>query len=468
MNQLDELPAEVILAILEHLPVKDILNCNKVNKKLNAVINSFLRLKQLVVIRKAIVPSFRKWFGTSDSVDCGQVLTANNVHLMNSSMFFGLKRLFVYKTTVPIRLVNSLVRLERLELEYSFLASSKTENELKLPELRIAQLYESCGGLIICAPKLLKLQNRASNLSFVHPESLTTYDCLFYNKFIDSFVNLLYLLCADLEATAQQGTDDLLRKLPQLREVHTWSTLGLENLKKQKVTLGRTDLSVCFHGIKDDPEVNCNQLISTMNACRDLNQSIEAFSTYRANLASIVPRIEVATYERLDAYQLPVDFIRKFVNLSKLIVSQPVQDLHRLGEFLRECNRFTSLRSINFRSAQLSQEFADQLPDLVPHLTCLSLDQNVVSLNCWFLLRFSGNFETVHTDQELDAGLVCKIVAKNRGLAGMEFILKKKQFWLVPSLGYKLKNKSNFISSASLDELFDQLSSIREPKSKCR
>lgn len=466
MNQLDELPVEVILAILQHLPLKDVLNCKQVNKKLNAVINSYLRLKQLVVIRKAIVPSFRKWFGTSDSVDCRHVLTATNIHLMESSIFSGLKQLFVYKTTVPIKLVNSLVRLERLELEYSFLETSKTENSLKLPELRIAQLYESCGGLVVCAPKLLRFQNRASNLSFAHPESLETYDCLFYNKFVDSFVNLVYLLCAGLEGSAQQGTDDLLRKLPKLREVHTWSTVGLENLKKQKAALHRHDLSICFHGIRD--EVNIDRLISTMNACRDLNQSIDAFSTYRSNLASIVPRIEVATYERLNSYQLPVNFIRKFVNLSKLIVSQPVQDLNRLSEFLRECNRFTSLRSINFRSALLSQEFVDQLPELVPNLTCLSLDLNVNSLNCWFLLRFSGNFETVHTDQELDARLVCELVAKNRGLAGMKFMLKKKQFWLVPSLGYKLKNKSNFIRSDSLDELFDQLISIREPKSKCR
>lgn len=468
MNQLGQsLPAEIILHIIKYLSLRDVLNCKQVNKRLNAVISCNLKLKHLVVIKRAIVPSFNKWFSTSDPVDCEHVITGLNVHLMSLNIFSNLKQLFVYKTTVPISLVNKLVRLERLELEYSFLETTQSEHELKLPELRIAQLYESCGELIVCTPKLLRLKNRASHLSFVDPKSLEWYDSLFYHTFIESFVGLTHLHCAGLEASSQQGSDNLLAKLLKLKEVHVWTATGLNNLKQQKANLRREDLSICYHGIKD-PEVDTVQLLSTMNACRNLNEAIDAFSTYRAHLTDVVPRIELATYEKLDSYELPVSFIRRFVNLSKLVVSQSVSDLNRLSEFLRECNRFTSLRSVEFRSASLNQTFVDQLPDLVPNLTFLSLDLNDEKLDCWFLLGFAGNLETVHTDQELDAKLVCEILTKNRGLVGMEFMLKKKQIWLVPGVGYKLKRKSVSISFASLDDLFNQLNSIREPRSKCR
>ena len=47
---MNQLPAELILMILDHLGIDDILNCKLINKKFKTIIINYLRIKESLVL----------------------------------------------------------------------------------------------------------------------------------------------------------------------------------------------------------------------------------------------------------------------------------------------------------------------------------------------------------------------------------------------------------------------------------
>lgn len=187
--------------------------------------------------------------------------------------------------------------------------------------------------------------------------------------------------------------DDFLQS-SVLRELHLYAERPTyEALKAQRHKLVGKDVQLYFKGLKLD---GMNDRIDQPLFYEKLDR--EHLSRYLQNcdkLASYMPFLFIVNYNAFEEFadRLPPDFLGRFSELEKVIVTKRPQDEGKFIEFLK------SVRAdgLKLRHAALDQEFYSvKLPAVYPNLECLKIidDEQVVErLDLEFIFQLQHMFD---------------------------------------------------------------------------
>lgn len=289
------------------------------------------------------------------------------------SIFSNLEHLRIYSLTQEdgslfSQTLNSFGQLRKLDLIGVDLVSD-FDFQLNLPNLksiRIECLWRVSKLTILESPKLSEIQlySRPIRLEIVHTESVERI-LIDHTEYLDmeKFQNLKYLYCFELESNAS-----FLPKLEQLKEIHL-SFQGLRETLRQKETYWLRNLKVYFCGL---PLNNLTDLDGFLDDYDDfdyyyISLTKERFSRYVENhsrLADEIHAFRFLEYSEIDAAissGVPIDFWKRFVNLSMILVEKPIHSkaIPRFLQFLKDVENIASL---SFKNSQ-PQDLFDRLPD---------------------------------------------------------------------------------------------------------
>lgn len=434
---LEDLAPITILDILEMLSLRDIISLKQTCKQLASIINRHPRLKCLVVARsEGSQPSYRKWFCTYEPVSCRVLLTAPNSRLLDSNriLFAAIKRLFIFEHEISISQLNSFKELSWLEFEEANLIADQAV--LDLPCLLHLKLcyYNAFDGVTLKTPNLRKLCTSSFNFRLLYPQSIAACQIKFYDPIVKSMTNLTHLYCDRIRGVCS----DLITTLPELQELHIVDdAFELGNLIEQMRRAERTTPQVFYNGAQVNNLLTL-RVAPASTLAKDVTKMLEKFQSdvlfkyihpEGAQLAEVMHFIHAIRYCDLEeAFNLRIndELTKRFANLENLIISDKVQDIQQLNQFLADCSLRTNLRAIFFDQAALDQSFFHALPELLPALSKLTIVKMRHVLNFYFLLRFAHNLHALTVDQELPPGLIVELMKKNKDLSKVEFKYKRK------------------------------------------
>ena len=130
------------------------------------IIDENVKIRNLLVSTCDDLPYNQRWFYTDDLINRQQIMKNKSFKqidflLRKSIISNQLKRLYVYRTKVIVKSLNSLDKLIHLEIHASDI-ERKADDVLKLPMLEILHLGKPkksfCQDLIIDSPKLQSLK----------------------------------------------------------------------------------------------------------------------------------------------------------------------------------------------------------------------------------------------------------------------------------------------------------------------
>ena len=285
--------------------------------------------------------------------------------------------------------VNSFGQLTRLDLIWINESFSWGNLDLNLPMLSVLNLEGYCGikKLTLDAPRLQQAKiSYLLGLNIIHSESVERLAFWSIREFeLKKLKNLKQLYIGD------RNEFDLtfLDSLKQLNEIHLFNRKHVPRVFERKQQYDRSKLKVYLLGLllngPDDPA------IETVSAKRGSYLSEEAFACLAQNtsrLADEVPfgdRIPYAVEGVVP--ELAIDVANRFTNLEKMIVSEPVEDIDRFLDFLKNIN----VAEVWFNCEQ-PQELFDRLPEypalqkLIIHNRDLDIDflfqlENLISID---------------------------------------------------------------------------------------
>ena len=263
--------------------------------------------------------------------------------------------------------LNSFGRLEELDIVWidnplaNFLNPRKKMNfEVNLPILRSIRIKHMCESekLTLDAPqlKLVKFCNSPwVSLELVHGESVEWFITHESRKTeMKNLKNLRYL-----HVQGYSETDPtFLSSLDQLREIHVNNRKDAEEIVKQKQRYGRADLKIyrfgCLLDGAEDP------LVSSFGYFIDRG-TFAYLAENSTRLADQIPLYDYLYYSEIERIEpgLEINALRKFTDLSLIIVNDSVQDIERFLDLLKDLDNIVNLQ---FECAQ-PQELFDRLPE---------------------------------------------------------------------------------------------------------
>ena len=257
--------------------------------------------------------------------------------------------------------INSFGQLEELGLfRFGVPLAPTIVLKLQLPMLQsihIESVHE-IGRITLTAPRLRKIKQLDCVflwLDLVHKEPVETVliDQLRQIK-AGRLTNLRYLYTV----TETGIPSTLLSELSHLKEVHLDNCEDAWRLFEQKQRYDRPDLKIYLWGLLlDGPnDVAIDLLFDHM-----CNESWHYLAQNQWKLADEIPLYEYLDYRSIEGVDpaLENSFVRRFTDLNKLLVFEPVQDVQR---FLNLLKRFPNIIALEFWSER-QQELFDRLPE---------------------------------------------------------------------------------------------------------
>ena len=414
-----DLPPELLVKIINRLPVEDINRCKLVNKKYNTIVNSFIKLRNLTICD--YLPIKEKHFITSEPVDCLHSIKINDRSLdliiskLDQSMFLSLRRLYItniYKEFLEIDFLNAFQKLNCLEITNLKIKTKKRSCTLNLPNLSILNIDNiSPKGLIVfdtIALEKLRLNLDDANMKkikFNHNGSIRLLEMNKYNSCVKLFQNLEFLYSMHRIENVDLARWPNLKELQFFEDEECWKLI-----MKQKEELARDELIVYYYGVKLNDLPN-NKIQTYLFNHYIKPETIALYGPNFCNLASVLPFITLITYSELedclDQFTVNISsFLQRFVNLNCLIVTKRINNFN---EFLNVLACCPNLNQLQLRSASLNQEFFNnQLPHLCKNLTSLGiLKENELDFN--FLIKFNKLVE-FSIDQKISLDFVCNLI----------------------------------------------------------
>lgn len=430
--KLDELPNELLEAILLNLPLQQILLCKQVNKRFCWLIGYYLRLRCLVIANTSgYVPANQRWFHRRTPVDCLHIVRRDFHYLrreLHRSMLSGLKRLFVIRMGpqfVPhsgrsdlFDVINQHRQLEQVQID-DLLGSQMTDDPLtiSLPLLKIFSLRQpggvgnQLGNLVFDTPVLTYLEclvHHVKKLIFRYPNSIRQFSCYENGDYLLHLSQLEELYCRDFR---NYISDDFLQRMSCLKMIQFNSDEhAFHKLKLQKVIYRRKQLVLYPLGFHFEILPNFNvdfrsenfdddYVVTMSDYGRSLtDRSLALYAGNLSRLAPVLPFIEQIRYddlERLFDNKIPLDFLVKLCNLQAVRVKNQVRHRDQFAKFLRICN---NLRDVEFFSPSFDQAFFDnELVKLVPNVERLLLWTDDLDVEGHSVLdyQFILNFESI-------------------------------------------------------------------------
>ena len=410
---MDNLPLIPAMKITDYLSIKDILNLRMVNKWFYQIINENVKIKELVISTHVDSPYNRRWFYTYDLIspqnlikydaDLDDSIRSDQPSLnLNKPILDQLKQLYLYFTRITLETLNSLDRLVHLEIVYSKIMNITENNVLRLPMLEILNLYWSGydNKILIDSTKLQRLKLHRNSVELVHPESITYLEVEYYNcckKFLPSCTNLEHFYCCGLDSDLDSfnlNEFNLIKNLPKLKSIHfdqpKETFVSLINEKKRL----NKDLEIYFSNFKFDelPDELPNELPAERSDGY-IDELLEDhlhsyYAKHYSRLADNCPFVESINYSLLEIYfdKIPVNFMKRFVDLTEFIVKKNINNLDQLIRVLEECKTITSLEL----HSSLGQHFFDfHLYDQCPNIRKLEICDARL-LNFEFIFKFKS------------------------------------------------------------------------------
>ena len=271
--------------------------------------------------------------------------------------------------TAFARTLNSFRQLEQLDIIETGLNEHDgcplPELNLNLPMLTSLQLEDVRGipGLILDAPRLKKIKILVCprlRLEIVHNESVKR---LLVDRFkymeVKNLKNLQYLYVKHL----QRIDPTFVSNLQQLKEIHTNDPNDVSKLFEQKQRLGRVDLKIYLCGLllngPDDPARNALG-DSSFEFLR--GEWLVYLAGNRTRLADEIPFYLFLYYSGIEdvAPGLEADIVKRFTDLNQIAVNQPVRNIERFLDLLK--NR-ENIFDLLFGFDHQRQDLFDRLPE---------------------------------------------------------------------------------------------------------
>ena len=482
---MEDLPLIPAMKIIDYLSIENVLNLKLVNKWFYQFINENLRIKELVIsTRYDHSQTKKRWFYTYDLVNLQNLFECVldfKIYLnLNQPIIGQLKQLCIYGVIITLKTLNSLERLVHLEIIETRLKG--TDNDvLSLPMLEILYLNKLKYGiyssyrynLLIDSAKLQVLKFRKNNVILLHPASITYLEVDGYlrcENFLPSCINLQHFYCRNLDLQ-DLNEFNLIKNLSKLKSIHLdESREAFDSLIKEKKRFNK-DLKIYFHNFRFDELPN--ELPDWLSDGLDNNQLEELTENYTHNMHNIYsyyaenysrladhcPLVKSINYNLLEMYfnQIPENFIKKFVNLTRFIAGKKVNNPEQLIRMLEECKTITWL----VLPSSLGQHFFDfRLYDLCPNIYELEICDEEV-LNCEFILKFNNikrftvyQTESIEFARRLVESHESMNIQFNYFYNGDLFEIKITKYWIEKYKFVIRKECETILVLNSLDDLY--------------
>ena len=440
MEELPELPFEQVLS---YLSLEDCLKASTVSrgwrkKFYNYPVNclcfsgrpSGLMLDESRWVSGAFAKNFVSSirFG-SFTRTFGQTILFNLKHLRLCDL-----RLHQNNRAAFAQTLQSFGQLEQLDIirlqvkEHVYYSSLGVQLELNLPMLRSIQLKEAFGDweVILNASRLKMVKLDSSNpdnsLKIVNGDSV---ERLIIDRLdrtaMKNLKNLKYLYYHDTSSIIHT----LLSGLKQLKEIHLFyqeirlvyqeQRWKISELFQQKQHYGLTDLKIYLWGLllsgPDDPVID--SLLSYGGG-----ETLRCLAENLWRMADEIPFRDYLHYDDIErlAPDTEISILRKFTDLKKLYVNQPVQNVQRFLELWRNLK---NVKELGFSGDQ-PQDLFDGLPE---HSSVKGLILYRAPSDFRFIFRFKTLIE-LHTLCLIDAETIGKLFEELSFLTYLGYIHK--------------------------------------------
>ena len=340
---------------------------------------------------------------------CGPEMAAR---LIDCPLLSRLKFLLVSRLWSQINLkLNDFQQLVHLEIQFG---PTKQVN-LNLPELKVLVAHGTthCALSIDCPKLRLLVYNEPYDenlLNVKHPESIRKLDTNMFGANLARFRNVECLVTDRFEHIS----NDTLLSLPKLKEFHftpifhsTVQSYAVERMKgvlrvflNDVQILRKSDFKFTFIGFQltrksldqfdfDVQGVNEGiEFLRIEHICKKNFQLIDPDATFH-----FVHMLDYSRIKTKETREIPMCFFKRFTGVFAAFAMSPVSDENHLLGFLKS---LISLRILCITKSELTQEFYDQLPVLVPLLKRITLldnkdndsDYNQTSLSFNFISKF--------------------------------------------------------------------------------
>ena len=395
---MDSLNIEILPYIFLNLPLSDIFTCKLVCKKWLFALRHWVKIRELVVFVEE-QPVNSKW-ADEKNIDClhslrlasDRYMSRRNTRLnFEEALFSNLKRLYIERRapiedhSKCIEGLNKFRTLEELALPTIQLYK---DTRLSLPHLKRLTTEKMFGWrfkLYLDTPRMEWLQvfsNKRIRFESTNLRHMKAFHFYPSSAITDS---LRYLFCYYLH----ELTDDFLAT-HQLEELHLYAeSATFASLKNQKLELIRKDVRIFFKGLQIDGLHDKMEDLLFRELLNDkfLNYYLRNYD----KLATQLPYLYIVNYDPFDQLQVPLDFLGRFVELEKVVLSKKLANEKPFIEFLK-CIRVESLK---VSEAALTQEFYSvKLPAICPNLQSLKIvDPLIDQLNLDFIFQLQNLFD---------------------------------------------------------------------------
>ena len=438
---MDNLPAELVLRILNELPMKDKLRARSISKKFLFLADTQTQ-KSLVIASNKLYVDFR-WFDDFQMTDFRNLLLYHQrPQLLESDLFksryFGnLKKLQLHYDhfVKDLDLLQNFTELETLKISITCLRSSGTF-KLKLTKLKSASMTTSKRiELNFRSPNLkILVANRFENLTFANIERVRHLQ-------MDKETNLNFLelkrfsgLHKLVLTLNRQESVSLLKKqldrLSELRELCIKSRSmkpldfsGLQSLIDRPIRIYVNGLLVQhWNQLKPFRE-------QYLLEADKLQVYLDNYSSVHRVLSSI-STVDYCNCWEFSSDRIPKDFQDRLVSLVRVIVSGKVASKNDLIRFLSRCERVKKLELID---THLDQQFYSNLHLYLPVINHLVIQDQLDQFGFLFTLKHLGTLKINHP---LNLSLVRDLFMNLPDFIQIEF-LNSNGKWLIIKPAYK-------------------------------
>ena len=456
---IEDLPPEMICALFEHLPPKDLIACSMVNRRWHSIHATFKLHKLAAIDCDPYDPDYGfKWYNSDQLIQQAErCRPAMFLHLAEKPLLSNLRQLALWDHELEFD-HNKLNRFQQLvHLETNTYPAGNVH--LNLPRLRVLAIHNFICDLSVDCPKLNTLAYSVGdkylevNLDVKHPETIRKLETDLFGAKLTPFKSVECLVAYELEAINK----DILLSLPRLRELHYnenikellgwefYGEVGTINRMKRTASefvneakkLRGSDFRFTFCGLQLT-NVNVDQIDFGVQLDEEGYEEIYNEYIYMKNYHLIEPGalhfIQRVDYTRLLSYvtgEFPRCFSQKFTGINEVQVADVVKDPDHLLWFLKSLR---SLKTLEVHS-ELSQEFFDQLPAAACSLVSLELGDELcedeLQLNFDFIIRFTRLTELQIT-QPLSFESLASALKSSAKLVTASFYVQKenRRLWI--------------------------------------
>lgn len=448
MNNLADLPLNILSNILNRLPLDDKLRCRKVSKLFLYLIDNQNQKSVVVTSNRDFV--YFKWFNDYKMVDFRNLILCQPYYGLNSNpfenrFFRNLKKFYINcdgfsgnKRLKSLDFLNNFNKLETLKIA---IMNRGLNTKLRLNELKNVDIYlNSESRMYINSPKLEYLiASDFGNLQFKHSHSIKRVQTIRYCQsnfdFIKKFENL-HQFNIDYIGKIDPLTE-LVKELTKLKvlciKIESKKELDFSRLKSYTDS---KSIKVYVNGLlikywdklkttKEYDLLDGDNLPIYLDDCSALYKDLSIISTVHYNSLESFGNVSCVLEDKL-------------VNLRRIIVDSKVTNEDKLVNFLIKCERVNKLQLIN---SSLTQQFYSNLHSylLIVRDLIIQDDSDLMKkLNFRFLLGLK-ELKTLKISQNLDLPFVKELFMTLNYFSKIKFLFDGEYVCILPAEAYGSK-----------------------------